>query len=134
MSAVIQRSSPSRMVVAAPVREPLLEISNRMVRLHKQALGRGPTKCRTHFPDPHSVVVLLEETLTVSERNLVAMGEFARLHEARVFAQSALEREARTIVEDVLRRPTVAFITGLDPRRDVVLHFFALAPADETAG
>jgi uncharacterized protein YbcI len=134
MSAVIQSSSPSPTVAGAPVRGSLLEICNRMVRLHKQALGRGPTKCRAYFPDPHSMVVLLEETFTVSERNLVAMGEFSRLHEARIFAQSALEREARAIVEDVLQRRTVAFITGLDPRRDVVLHFFGLAPAEEATG
>ena len=105
----------------------MLEICNRMVRLHKQAFGRGPTKCRALFADHQSLVVILEKTLTVSERNLLAMGEIARLHESRISAQSTLEHEARAIIEEVLQRRTLAFITGLDPRRDMTLHFFTLA-------
>jgi uncharacterized protein YbcI len=127
MTAARQSSATSTTVVA-PVREPSLEICNRMVRLHKQAFGRGPTTCRPLFPDPDSLMVLLEETLTVSERNLVAMGEIERLSDARIFVQSKLEPEARAIVEDALQRRTRAFVTGLDPLRDIAMYFFTLEP------
>jgi len=126
----MQSASTSPTVVAAPVRQPLTEVRNRMVRLHKEALGRGPTRCRALFPDPRSLVILLEDTFTVTERNLVVMGEVVRMREARMFAQWALEHEARAIVEDVLQRRTLAFVTALDPLRDMALHFFTLAPAD----
>ena len=127
MSALTQSAASSPAGATTARQGPLLEICNRMARLHKQAFGRGPTKCRALFADHQSLVVILEKTLTVSERNLLAMGEVARLHESRIFAQSTLEHEARTIIEEVLQRRTVAFITGLDPRRDMTLHFFTLA-------
>jgi len=98
-----------------------------MVRLFKDTLGRGPRRGRAHFADPQTLVVLLEGTMTVAERNLAAMGEHKRLRESRMFVQSALEDEARAIVERGLRRPTIAFITGVDPERDVALQFFTLA-------
>jgi uncharacterized protein YbcI len=131
MSAATQSLAPSSTVVAL-VREPRSEICNRMVRLHKQAFGRGPTSCRLLFPDPHSLMVLLEETLTVSERNLVTMGEIERLSDARIFVQSKLEPQARAIVEDALQRRTRAFITGMDPLRDIAMYFFTLEPMDTT--
>ena len=70
---------------ALPVmdRSPMLEISNAMVRLYKEAFGRGPTKARAQFAGPDTLVVILESSLTVAERNLVAMGERQRLRKAR---------------------------------------------------
>ena len=34
----------------------LAAISNEMVRLHKDHLGRGPTKARTYFAGPNTLV------------------------------------------------------------------------------
>jgi uncharacterized protein YbcI len=107
-------------------RDPLLAISNRMVRLYKEAFGRGPRHARTSFAGDKGLVVVLERTLTVAERNLVELGATQRLRETRLFTQSALESDARLIVEDVLGRPTTAFVTGVDPLRDVAVQFFTL--------
>jgi hypothetical protein len=65
----------------------LLQISNAMVRLYKDAFGRGPTKARAQFAGPDTLVVLLQDSMTVAERNLAAMGEHARLRDARMFFQ-----------------------------------------------
>jgi uncharacterized protein YbcI len=118
----------------APVsdRSPMLEISNAMVRLYKDAFGRGPTKARAHFAGQDTLVVRLEASLTVAERNLVAMGEHQRLREARLFFQYALEDQFRAIVEQALGRRTLAFISGIDTARDVAMEVFTLEPlADE---
>jgi len=110
-------------------RSPMLEISNAMVRLYKEAFGRGPTKARAQFAGPDTLIVILESSLTVAERNLVAMGEHQRLREARLFFQYALEDQFRAIVEQALGRRTVAFVSGLDTRRDVAMEVFTLEPA-----
>ncbi len=114
-------------------RSPMLEISNAMVRLYKEAFGRGPTKARAHFAGPDTLVVVLENSLTVAERNLVALGEHQRLREARLFFQYALEDQFRAIVEEALGRRTVAFVSGLDTARDVAMEVFTLesTSADE---
>lgn len=111
-------------------RSPMLEISNAMVRLYKEAFGRGPTKARAQYAGHDTLVVILENSLTVAERNLVAMGEHQRLREARLFFQYALEDQFRTIVEQALGRRTVAFISGIDTARDVAMEVFTLEGAD----
>jgi uncharacterized protein YbcI len=111
-------------------RSPMLEISNAMVRLYKEAFGRGPTKARTQFAGQDTLVVILESSLTVAERNLVAMGEHQRLREARLFFQYALEDQFRGIVEQALGRRTVAFVSGIDAVRDVAMEIFTLEPSE----
>jgi uncharacterized protein YbcI len=106
----------------------MLELSNAMVRLYKEALGRGPTKARAYFAGPDMLVVVLEQSMTVAERNLAAMGEHERLRESRLFTQYALEREFRAIVEQTLGRQTIAFVSGIDTHHDVAAEIFTLEP------
>lgn len=114
---------------AAAASTPLLEISNAMVRLYKQAFGRGPTKVRTVFAGPDAVMVLLEDGFTIAERSLLSLGESDILRKSRLTVQEALEERARSLVEGALRRRTRAFITGIDPRRGVAVNLFTLEPA-----
>ncbi len=114
---------------------PLLEISNVMVRLYKDAFGRGPTKARARFSGSDTLVVLLEDTMTVAERKLVALGEYARVRDQRLFLQLAFEDVKRSEVERILLRRTVAWVCGIDPRRDVAAEIFTLEPSvDAYAG
>ena len=109
-------------------RSPMLEIANAMVRLYKEAFGRGPTKARAQFAGPDTLVVILENSLTTAERNLVAMGEHEHLRGTRMFFQRTLEAELRGIVEQALGRRTVACISGIDTHRDVAVEVFTLEP------
>jgi uncharacterized protein YbcI len=108
----------------------LLALSNAIVHIYKEAFGRGPTKARAQFAGSDTLVVLLEDSMTVAERNLAAMGEHDRLREARVFFQHAIEDEFRAVVQRILGRRTLAFASGIDTRRDVSVQVFTLAPRD----
>jgi uncharacterized protein YbcI len=114
-------------------RSPMLEISNAMVRVYKEAFGRGPTKARAQFAGPDTLVVILEASLTVAERNLATMGEHQRLREARLFFHDTLEDQFRAIVEEALSRRTVAVVSGIDINRDVAIEVFTLEPAGDAA-
>jgi len=107
----------------------MLELSNAMVRLYKDAFGRGPTKARASFAGPDTLIVVLEQSMTVAERNLVLLGEHERLREARLFFQYALEHEFRGLVERILGRRPIAFISGMDTRHDVAVEVFTLEPS-----
>jgi uncharacterized protein YbcI len=115
-------------------RSPLLEISNATVALFKEAFGRGPTKARAQFAGHDTLLVILESSLTVAERSLVAIGEHRRLREARLFVSDALEDQFRAIVEQALGRKTLAYVSGIDTARDVTIELFTLEPAGEGAG
>lgn len=114
-------------------RNPMLELSNAIVRLYKDAFGRGPTKARAQFAGPDTLIVVLENSMTVAERNMVAMGEHERLREARLFFSQALEAELRGIVEQTLARRPVAFISGMDTRHDVAIEVFTFEPVETVA-
>jgi uncharacterized protein YbcI len=113
---------------APGARSPMLELSNAMVRLYKDVFGRGPTKARASFAGPDTLVIVLEDSMTVAERNLAALGEHARLRDARLFFQYAVEQEFRATVERILGRRTVAFVSGMDTRQDVAVEVFTLEP------
>ena len=110
---------------------PLLEISNATVRLYKAALGRGPTHARARFAGSDTLVVLLQDTMTVSERKLAALGEHERLRAHRLLLHAVVEDEIRAVVEEVLDRPTLSLISGLDTHRDVAAEVILLAPVPE---
>ena len=110
----------------------LSELSNEMVRLFKEQFGRGPTAARATWAGD-VVTVVLENTLTPAERNLVKMGEHERLRETRMFFQYASVREFCTPVERLTGRKVRAFISGIDTEVDgLVVETFILHPADAT--
>jgi uncharacterized protein YbcI len=73
-------------------------------------------------------LVVLENSMTVGERNLAALGEHGRLRDARLFLQDAVEHEFRATVERILGRRTVAFVSGMDTREDLGVEVFTLEP------
>lgn len=113
---------------------PLLEISNATVRLYKAAFGRGPTHARARFAGTDTLVVLLQETMTVAERKLAALGDHERLRAHRLLLHQAIEGEIRAMVEEILERPTLSLITGIDTRRDVASEVILLAPLPDAGG
>lgn len=108
---------------------PLLAISNAMVHLYKTAFGRGPTFARARFAGADVLVVVLQETMTQSERRLVSLGQHERLREHRLLLHDTVEDEMRSAVEAVLGRPTLALVSGVDTHRDVAVETFLLGPA-----
>jgi uncharacterized protein YbcI len=114
---------------ADPQTSVLAEISREMVHLYKNQFGRGPTKARTSFAGPDTVLCTLEDSLTPAERRLVEMNEHQRLRDVRLFFQHATETEFFAIIETALNRKVRAFVSGIDTRSDVSAEVFYLEPA-----
>jgi uncharacterized protein YbcI len=112
----------------------LQAISNEMVRLFKEQFGRGPTRARTNWAGPDVLVVVLEETLTPAERNLVQMGEHERLRETRMFFQYATVRELCEPVERLTGRKVRAFCSAIDTEVEgMCVETFVLHPRGSDA-
>jgi uncharacterized protein YbcI len=107
---------------------PLLEISNEMVRIYKEQFGRGPTKVRTNYAGPDTLVCLLEHTFTPAERNLQAMGEHQRLRDIRMLFQYAETSRFTEPIERITGRRVRAFISGIDTNSDIASEMFVLDP------
>ena len=107
----------------------LREVSNTMVRLHKEQFGRGPTKARSDWAGNDVLVCLLEDTLTPAERKLIEMGEHQRLRDARLFFQYSSVREFCEPVERLTGRTVRAFMSAIDTEANgLVTELFVLYP------
>ena len=111
---------------AQAVNRRLLEVSNEMVRIYKEQFGRGPTKVRTNYAGPDTIVCLLENTFTPAERNLQAMGEHQRLRDIRLLFQYAESSKFTVPIERVMGRRVTAFVSGIDTNADVACELFVL--------
>jgi uncharacterized protein YbcI len=109
----------------------LAELSSEMVRLYKDQFGRGPVSARAAWAGPDVLTVILEDTLTSAERNLVRMGEHERLRETRMFFQYASVREFCEPVERLTKRTVRAFVSGIDTEvAGLSVETFVLYPAE----
>jgi uncharacterized protein YbcI len=106
----------------------LQEITNAMVRLYKQLFGRGPTKARTNYAGPDTLVATIENSLTAAERRMIEMDEHQRVREIRMFFQHAGESDFTGTVEEITGRKVWAFVSGMDTSRDVSSEVFYLEP------
>jgi uncharacterized protein YbcI len=106
----------------------LQELTNAMVRLYKELFGRGPTKARTHYAGPDTILTTVQNSLTAAERNMVELGEDQRVREIRMFFQHASEAEFTGTVEEITGRKVWAFVSGMDTARDMASEVFYLEP------
>ena len=112
-------------------RSVLASISNEMVQLYKEYFGRGPTRVRTDWANQDTLLVLLEDTLSPAERNLVKMGEHQRLRDTRMFFQYATVSEFCTPIERLTGRKVRAFLSGIDTEVEgLSSELFILHPVD----
>jgi uncharacterized protein YbcI len=106
----------------------LAEISNEMVGLYKDLFGRGPTRARTNWAGPDTLVCSLENSMTPAENSMVALGENQRLRDVRLFFQYATEERFREVIERLTKRKVRGFVSGIDVAEDIAAEIFYLVP------
>jgi uncharacterized protein YbcI len=102
-------------------------ISKAAVRLLSEYTGRGPTRARTYINED-LIIVVLYDTLTTEERDIVRRGRADLVLSARQAFQKAMTPELIATVERFSGRSTSACMSHnhLDP--DIVVESFVLAP------
>jgi len=108
----------------------LQDVSNALVRLHKEQFGRGPTQSRAYFAGPDALTCVLEDVLLPAERKMVELGSADRVRDSRVGFQAATQDEFVSAVEEILGRKVHAFASAVDPVTGVVFENFAFESQD----
>jgi uncharacterized protein YbcI len=108
----------------------LRAVSDAMVALHKTQFGRGPTKARSGFAGPDTLVCMLQDVLLSAELKMVEMGDQGRVRESRVAFQAATQPEFVRAVEQIVMRKMQAFASGVDPDANVVFETFYFEPQE----
>ena len=107
----------------------LADVSREMVRLYKEQFGRGPTKARTDWAGPDTLITVLEDTLTPAERNLVKLGEDQRVRDMRTFFQYATVEDFCAPIERLTGRRVRAFLSAIDTKvAGLAMETFVLHP------
>jgi len=113
----------------------LLEaVSNLVVGIYANHVGRGPTKARS-YASGDIVVCLMEDTMTRAERTLVESGRGEAVAEVRAALRETMREEMVRGVEELTGRRVLALNSGGNLEPDVISELFLLAgPCDSQAG
>ena len=115
----------ARTTTKSPQGELLAEISNMVVAVYADFLGRGPTKARTYATDG-VVTCLLEDTLTRAEQSLIASGRESAVLEVRNSLQEKMREELVKAMERLTELRVKAMISGTQLDPDVTTQVFVL--------
>jgi len=113
--------------------ELLASISRRIVQLLARHAGKGPTKCKTHWAGPDTLVVVLGGGYTEAERTLFERGRAEDVRAYRTAIQDALSEDMTAEVEELTARRVVAFMSTSHQDPDLLVEIFVLEPLDTTA-
>jgi uncharacterized protein YbcI len=107
-------------------------ISNLTVRLLSQYTGRGPTRARTFLNDD-MVTIVLQDTLTKAERQLVENDKAEIVLSTRKTFQEIMGDDLIGGIEQILQRKVIAFLSANHIEPDIAIESFILAPAERQA-
>ena len=107
----------------------LAQISNAMVRIHKEHWGKGPTKARTIYTED-IVLTRLDQIFTQAETTLIRAGREEEVRNMRIAFQRELEHEFVGAVERLTGRKVQAFISEIHAGTNMGIELFVLEPAE----
>jgi uncharacterized protein YbcI len=113
-----------------PAGKLALAISTAVTRALAGTTGRGPTKAKTTLGE-NAVFVVLEDTLTRGELNLVQAGESDAVLNLRRLWQKIMRTSCSRDVEELTGRKVIGFMSDnhIDP--DIAVEVFILEPIRE---
>ena len=113
----------------SPEAGPGRALTRRMVQLHKEFYGRGPTKAKTYFHND-SIVVLMRGGFTAVEETLLRAGRGESVAQQRRDFQAVMCEQFNEMVEDITERKVVAFMNSSHQDPDLICNIFLLENSD----
>jgi uncharacterized protein YbcI len=105
-------------------------ISDRLVGLHREYYGKGPTKAKTFLVDD-TVLCLLQGGFTVVEKTLIDGGREQAVHDIRRSFQAAMQERFTGVVEELTGRKVIAYMSQVHSDPDISAELFVLEPAKQ---
>ena len=107
----------------------LANISRRIVQLHKEFYGKGPTKAKTYYYDD-LVVVLMRGGFTRVEETLLQSGRGDSVKQQRSDFQQAMRQPFNQVIEEETGRKVIAFMSSSHQHPDMLSELFVLESAE----
>jgi uncharacterized protein YbcI len=100
-------------------------ISDAIVRVSADFIGRGPTRAKTYVNE-NVISCVMQDTLTRGERSLVADGDGESVREMRRRFQDAMRRHMCAAIEGLTDRKVVSFLSDNDVESEMAIEVFVL--------
>ena len=107
--------------------DPLANTSRRIVQLHKEYYGKGPTRARTYAQDD-MIVVLLRGGFTRIEQTLVGEGRGNIVIAQRHAFQEIMRERFTMVVEEEFGRKVLAMMSSNHEAGEMSVEVFVLEP------
>jgi uncharacterized protein YbcI len=122
-----------RLAGAEPAEQPRRDthgnISRRIVQLHKEYYGRGPTRAKTYI-NGDLVVVLMRGGFTRVEETLLEEGRGDAVIAQRMDFQEVMEDRFKQVIEEETGRKVLAMMSGNHQHPDLLGEMFVLESTD----
>jgi uncharacterized protein YbcI len=127
---IVLSQMPSEDVQSESARSgPARTLTRRMVQLHKEFYGRGPTKAKAYLQDD-SIVVLMRGGFTPVEETLLQAGRGESVARQRRDFQEVMRHRFTAMVEEVTGQTVVAFMNSSHQDPDLLCNVFLLKNTD----
>lgn len=107
----------------------LSAISNGMVALLKEYYGKGPTRAKSYYQDD-LVVCVLRGGFSRVEQTLLDGGRGSAVIQQRMEFQELMRDRFVEVIERVVNRPVIGFMSGNQQGPDLMCEVFILGPSD----
>jgi uncharacterized protein YbcI len=112
----------------------LASLSGEMVTIFRDAVGKGPERCKAYWAGTDLLVVVLDGGFSVAERTLFAAGRGATVQAQRLALQQTLAERMKAKVTELTGREVVALLAASHQEPDLSVEIFVLEPCRTDAG
>jgi uncharacterized protein YbcI len=105
----------------------LADITEALVRFHRQYYGKGPTQAKSYSIND-TVVCMLWGGFTTVEKTLIDSGNEEAVQSIRTTFQRAMENEFVGTVQEVTNRHVLAYMSQVHTNPDISVEIFVLEP------
>ena len=111
-------------------RDLLATVSNEMAALQKQYAGKGPLRARTYWAGTDTLLVMFGGGFTIAEQTMYEGGEGAAVRTGRQAFQSAMRDRMTELVEGLVGRTVIAFMSTSHQEPDLSVELFVFEPLE----
>ncbi|WP_414515020.1 DUF2294 domain-containing protein [Nostoc sp. PCC 9305] len=87
------------------------EISQRIINLYNDRLGKSPSQIICHFFDTE-IVISLENSVTQAEQTLLKGGYDTLAEQVRLYLEKIIKPDLKNLIEEIIGQPVLYLMTN----------------------
>ncbi|RCJ39008.1 hypothetical protein A6769_08215 [Nostoc punctiforme NIES-2108] len=87
------------------------EISQRIINLYNERLGKSPSQIICHFFDTE-IVISLESSVTKAEETLLKGGYDTLAEQVRLYLEKIIKPDLKNLIEEIIGQPILYLMTN----------------------